>query len=84
MGDKGKNEGQRQMNRLTDTCTNTHDAGAMMKTTKPQSWITIFNVFFFCYADGLSKPLQQREMLVANHWLKISTELGCGWTSFPP
>lgn len=34
------------MNRLTDTCSNTHDAGDMMKTTEPQSWIKILNVFF--------------------------------------
>ena len=73
MGDKRKKEGQRRVNRLTDTCTNTHDSGAVMKTTKPQSWIKILSGFF-CYFDGLSKSLRQREMLAANHGLRISTK----------
>lgn len=42
------------------------------------------NINVFCFFDGLSKPLQQNEMLVANHRLRISTTVGCGWTSFFP
>lgn len=70
-------------NGLMDACTNTwyrcHDEG------KRKTSIMDRIVFFlFCYSDSLSKSLQQREMLVANQWLKVSTKLGCGWTSVSP
>lgn len=38
----------KDLSRLTDTCTNTHDAGAMMKNTKPQSWIKVFFILMAC------------------------------------
>lgn len=84
VGDKRETEGQRRASGLTDACTNTRDADSMMEKnpTRPQS-ITDKIVGCFCSVDGLSKPLQRRETLVANQRLRISTKLGCGRTSFP-